>query len=110
MSERHLPAGEYISFFRHGFVMNVCNPKVALFFLAFLPQFVVRDAGSPLQDTMMLGGVFMLQAVLIFTVIAYGSGVIGDWFMKRGRFSGAFSWTAAAVLAGLGIRLALLQP
>ncbi|MFO7760772.1 MAG: LysE family translocator [Thermodesulfobacteriota bacterium] len=109
LPERYLPTRDYLPLFRHGFVMNVCNPKVALFFLAFFPQFVVPGTESFLSEMVILGGIFMLQAVLIFTVIAYFSGVIGDWFIKRSRVSGFFSWTAAVIFACLGIRLALVQ-
>ncbi|HEU0265381.1 MAG TPA: LysE family translocator, partial [Geobacterales bacterium] len=69
--------------FRRGFIMNVLNPKVALFFLAFLPQFVV-PTGLPMPlQMLLLGFIFMLQAVVIFTVIGYFSGSIGNYILAR---------------------------
>jgi threonine/homoserine/homoserine lactone efflux protein len=58
-----LPAA---ALFRRGFVMNVLNPKVAMFFLAFLPQFVTPSAGRIPLQMLLLGIIFMVQAVVIF--------------------------------------------
>jgi threonine/homoserine/homoserine lactone efflux protein len=95
--------------FRRGFVMNVLNPKVALFFLAFLPQFTNREAGNiPLQMAV-LGLVFMAQALVIFTGIGFFSGIVGNWILRRPRAGRWFSWLSAAIFASLGVRLALAQ-
>ena len=95
--------------FKRGFIMNVLNPKVAMFFLAFLPQFVTRDAGSfPLQ-MLALGGIFMVQAVVIFCLIGYFSGSIGSFILARPRIAKYFDWLTAGVFASLGVRLALAE-
>ncbi len=89
--------------------MNVLNPKVALFFVAFLPQFVAPgSAGIPLQ-MLLLGMIFMLQAVLIFCTIGYFSGAIGAWVLARPRLARYFDFLTAGVFASLGLRLALAQ-
>jgi len=93
--------------FRRGFMMNVVNPKVGLFFLAFLPQFVVRDAGGIALQLFLLGIVFMLQAVLVFGVIGYLSGSLGDVLLKRPGLSKYFAWLTAGVFTALGLKLAL---
>jgi threonine/homoserine/homoserine lactone efflux protein len=95
--------------FRRGFMMNVLNPKVALFFLAFLPQFTARDAGSIPLQMVLLGLLFMGQALVIFSIIGFFSGSVGDWIQKRPRAGQWFSWLSAAIFAALGIRLALAQ-
>jgi threonine/homoserine/homoserine lactone efflux protein len=95
--------------FRRGFMMNVLNPKVALFFLAFLPQFTTRDAGSIPVQMVALGLLFMGQALVIFSIIGFFSGSVGDWIQKRPRAGQWFSWLSAAIFAALGIRLALAQ-
>lgn len=95
--------------FRRGFIMNVLNPKVALFFLAFLPQFTTRDAGSIPLQMVLLGLLFMAQALVIFSIIGFFSGSVGDWIQKRPRAGQWFSWLSAAIFTALGIRLALAQ-
>lgn len=95
--------------FRRGVLMNVLNPKVSLFFLAFLPQFVVPGAGSVAGQMALLGLLFMLQAVLVFGAVGCFSGTLGRRLLGRpgvAKFAGRAS---AAVFAGLGIRLALTE-
>ena len=95
--------------FRRGFIMNVLNPKVAMFFLAFLPQFVTTNTGYfPLQ-MLLLGFLFMLQAVVIFCLIGYFSGSIGSFVLARPKVAKHFGWLTAGVLASLGVRLALAE-
>ncbi len=95
--------------FRRGFVMNVLNPKVALFFLAFLTQFTTRDGGSIPLQMVLLGLLFMAQALVIFTLIGYFSGSVGGWIARRPRLGRQFSWLAAAIFALLGVRLAMAE-
>ena len=95
--------------FKRGFIMNVLNPKVALFFLAFLPQFVSPASGSVPLQMLLLGLIFMLQAVIIFCVIGYFSGGIGGYLLSRPRIAHSFDWLTAGVFASLGIRLALTE-
>lgn len=95
--------------FRRGFIMNVLNPKVAMFFLAFLPQFV--SPGSrylPLQ-MLFLGLIFMLQGAIIFTLIGYFSGSIGNIILTRPKLARYFDWLTAGVFTSLGVRLALAE-
>lgn len=95
--------------FRRGFIMNVLNPKVALFFLAFLPQFVSQGSGNVALEMIMLGLIFMVQGMIIFTTIGLLSGAIGNYLLKKPKVSRIFSWLTAAIFATLGIRLALAQ-
>lgn len=101
-----LPAG---ALFRRGFIMNVLNPKVALFFLAFLPQFVnPLSGGLPLQ-MILLGAVFMLQAVVIFSLIGWFSGTIGRQLLSKPHIAKYFDRLTAGVFAALGLKLALSE-
>jgi threonine/homoserine/homoserine lactone efflux protein len=95
--------------FKRGFIMNVLNPKVAMFFLAFLPQFVTPAAGHVPLQMLALGLVFMAQAVVIFTLIGYFSGSIGSFILARPRVARRFDWLTAGVFASLGVRLALAE-
>ena len=95
--------------FRRGFIMNVLNPKVALFFLAFLPQFVKSSSGQfPLQ-MLFLGALFMIQAIMIFSLIGWFSGTIGCYVVSKPGFSRYFEWLTAGVFASLGVKLALSE-
>jgi threonine/homoserine/homoserine lactone efflux protein len=95
--------------FRRGFIMNVLNPKVAMFFLAFLPQFVPADSRHFTLEMLLLGFVFMLQAVVIFCSIGWFSGSIGSYLLARPRCVRYFDGVTAGVFASLGIRLALTE-
>jgi len=95
--------------FRRGFIMNVINPKVALFFLAFLPQFVFPGSETAAVQMFVLGLLFMAQAVVVFSVIGWLSGSIGDAVVKRPRIARWFGRLTAGVFASLGIRLALAE-
>lgn len=98
-----LPAA---ALFRRGFLMNVMNPKVALFFLAFLPQFVTPTAGAVPLQMLLLGSLFMLQAMLLFCLLGYFSGGIGNRLLSRPGLAKYFDWLTAGIFASLGIRLA----
>lgn len=93
--------------FGQGVLSNVLNPKVALFFLSFLPQFVTAD-GSALQFVL-LGGVFAMVALTLTTAIAWFSGTLGVWVRTKRRFSDALRWACGGVLGALGVRIALLE-
>lgn len=99
------PATFAVGQFQKGFLMNVLNPKVALFFIAFLPQFVNRDAGGIGAQMVLLGLLFMVQAVLIFSVIAWFSGAIGERFRKHPRWPKRLTWLTAAIFIGLAVKL-----
>lgn len=95
--------------FRRGFIMNVLNPKVALFFLAFLPQFTSREAGNVGLQMLGLGLLFMAQATVIFTIIGFFSGTVGNRLLGRPRVARGFAWLSAAIFAALGVNLALAE-
>lgn len=88
-------------------VSNVFNPKIAIFFLAYLPQFVDRSAGiSVTFQLLALGLAFALITWVIFCTIACFSGALGGWLRRRPRVANGLSWLTGGVLIGLGLRLA----
>lgn len=107
-----LPAADdksSMALFRRGFIMNVLNPKVAMFFLAFLPQFITPDTRYFPLRMLLLGFIFMVQAVIIFSLIGFFSGSIGSFILARPGIARRFDWLTAGVFASLGIRLALTE-
>ena len=103
--ETETPPRAYI-LFRRGFIMNVLNPKVAIFFLAFLPQFVTHDGSSTVLQMLLLGLIFVIQGVVIFTTIGYLSGSVGNLIQTKPAIAKYFAWLTAGIFASLGIRLA----
>ncbi|WP_298832793.1 LysE family translocator [uncultured Piscinibacter sp.] len=93
--------------YARGIVMNVTNPKVTIFFLAFLPQFTDPARGSPTLQVLLLGAVFMLSTLLVFGSIAWAAGFIGERLRRSARAQLAMNRIAALVFAALALRLAL---
>ncbi|MBS0607907.1 MAG: LysE family translocator [Proteobacteria bacterium] len=92
-----------------GVVMNLTNPKVLVFFLAFLPQFADPARGSMARQIMLLGLVFMLATLLVFGAIACFSGAFGALLQRSARAQRLLNRVAGLVFLGLALRLATAQ-
>jgi threonine/homoserine/homoserine lactone efflux protein len=88
-------------------IANILNPKVTLFFIAFLPQFVNVQAGHVAWQMLLLAVVFILQALAIFSAIAFFSGIVGAYFKRQARAALYLNRLAGCAFVGLGIRIAL---
>ncbi len=106
VSEEVAPLG-LRSVFLQGVASNVLNPKVALFFLSFLPQFVSSESGSAATQFFALGSLFVLLTLILTGFIACFSGSLGDWLRDKPGVANALRWLTGSVLVGLGVRLAL---
>ena len=95
------------SVFFQAVASNVLNPKVALFFLAFLPQFANPAGGGAVPQLLALGLTFALLTWMIFSVLSYFSGSLGNWLVSRPNLASGLRWLTGGVLIGLGLRLAL---
>lgn len=85
--------------------MNVTNPKVSIFFLAFLPQFVDSSLGPIVPQMLQLGALFILSTVWIFGGIALLAGTFGSWLARSDKATAVLNYIAGSVFAGLAIRL-----
>lgn len=91
--------------FGKGLFANSINPKVVLFFLSFLPQFVVAERGGVSWQTAQLGLIFTAQACVLFGLLGYFSGAIGKWINRSPRAGLWLDRIAGTIFVGLGVRL-----
>lgn len=95
----------YGTLYRRGVIMNITNPKVTLFFLAFLPQFCAPERGSVALQVMELGLLFMLAAFLVFTAVSALGGRLAHWFNSSPRGQMLMHRVAGLVFVALAVML-----
>lgn len=95
--------------YRRGIIMNVTNPKVSIFFMAFLPQFADPARGPLTLQMLLLGGVFIVSTILVFGSIALMAGSIGQWFTRSPKTQVVMNRVAGLVFVGLAIKLATVK-
>ena len=95
--------------FWQGVLSNVLNPKIAIFFLAFLPQFVDKRSDHITLQMLILGLTFAFFGLCFLLVVGYSSGVIGGWLTRQPQYAQFFQRLAGGILIALGIRLALTE-
>ena len=92
---------------RRGFIANVINPKVALFFISFLPQFVDQAHGAVWPQMLLLGALFAALTVLIFGSLGWFSGSIGGRLQQQPTLALWLDRCAGTIFIGLALNLAL---
>jgi threonine/homoserine/homoserine lactone efflux protein len=95
--------------FRQAILTEVLNPKTALFFLAFLPQFIHVENGSTILQFAVLGAIFVIMSIVYTALLAAGAGLIGRCLSRHravGRWQGKI---VGAIYVGVGVRLALQE-
>ena len=100
-----LGRGSTRALFLKGMVANAINPKVVLFFLSVLPQFVLPDQGRIGMQLGILGIVFAVQAGILFAALAYFAGSIGAWLTRRPQAGVWLERIAGTVFVSLGLRM-----
>ena len=95
--------------YRRGIIMNITNPKVSIFFLAFLPQFADPSRGPISMQMLLLGGVFIVATILVFGGIAILAGTLGQWLNRSDRIQQVMNKLAGAVFVALALKLATTE-
>ena len=95
--------------YRRGIIMNVTNPKVSIFFLAFLPQFADPERGALTLQIIMLGFIFIISTVLIFGSVALLAGALGEWLNRSNKAQLMLNKVAGTVFIGLALKLITTQ-
>ena len=95
--------------YRRGLIMNITNPKVAIFFLAFFPQFTNPANGPMLPQIALLGVIFMIATFLVFSVIALLAGGLSQWLIQSQRAQRNINRLAGLVFVGLAGKILLSE-
>lgn len=100
---------EYKVLYKKGVIMNLLNPKVSLFFLALLPQFVNHSTGHATQQMLVYGAVFLVQALIIFTLISLFAGKVGEFLRKSSALSKRLNLVQGSIFTLIGLKIAFSE-
>ena len=92
-----------------GFLLNILNPKLSLFFLAFLPQFIDSGTGSPVFQMLLLSLIFMTMTLVIFIMYGISAHKVRSYMCRSPKHIVNLQRTFAAIFAALGIKLATVE-
>ena len=95
--------------YSQGVLVATLNPKTALFFLAFLPQFVDPSAGSMSLQLLTLGGLFVMMAIVTDSMYAFLASTAGSWLKRKQSFLRADRYLVGSVYIGLGVTAAIAE-
>ena len=97
------PKKSYLELYKTGFIMNLVNAKVMIFFLAFFPGFLWNNEGNTVSQFYILGITFMIISFLVFSGIALLAGLISEFLMKRKGVGSFLKWLQIIVFIGIAI-------
>ncbi|MFD2917582.1 LysE family translocator [Psychroserpens luteus] len=103
LNSENVPKKSLLQLFKQGFIMNVLNPKVSIFFLAFFPGFLFSDTLSSVVQFYVLGLLFMLVSAIIFSIIAILAGSISEYIKQHKRIGLYLKWLQIIVFVGIAI-------
>ena len=92
--------------YRRGIVMNVLNPKVSLFFLAFLPQFVRHESGDAAYQMLVFGAIFIMQALILFSLISLFAAAIGKRLDQHPSLARRMNLIQGSLFSLIGLKIA----
>ena len=103
LNSENIPKKSVFQLFKQGFIMNVLNPKVSIFFLAFFPGFLFSNTLNSVTQFYVLGFLFMLVSAIIFSAIAILAGSISDYIKQHNRIGLYLKWLQIIVFVGIAI-------
>jgi threonine/homoserine/homoserine lactone efflux protein len=106
LASQQLKAERLGVIFRQGAITNMLNPKVAIFFLAFLPQFVDARRGNVVLQILLLGLIFNVGGTLVNLAVAYAGGTLGELLRRNQSIARLQRRFTGLIFVGLGLRLA----
>ncbi len=92
-----------------GILLNILNPKLSIFFLAFLPLFISTETTTPMTDMLLLSGIFMAMTLLVFIIYGLCANGVRKYIVNSPRVVTRVQRSFAAVFAMLGLKLALTE-
>lgn len=95
--------------FLRGMVTNLLNPKIAIFFLAFLPQFIDPARGSVVAQALVLGTMLNISGTIVNALVGIGAGGLGRRLARNPRAAKVLNWASGTVFLGLAVRLGLMS-
>lgn len=95
--------------YRKGILMNILNPKVILFFLAFFPQFIDKGIENPIPQMLLLGLVFMVQAFLIFSMVAAVADRLARRLMQNPKMALAVNVAESLIYCVIGVSILFVR-
>jgi len=95
--------------FWQGVLSNVLNPKITVFFLAFLPQFVDQGSSQVALQMAILGLTFAFFGLCFLVIVGYFAGAVGAWLTRSPQYTNILRWLTGGILISLGVRLALTE-
>ena len=107
--ENNQPQTKFAAIAMKGFLINILNPKISIFFLAFLPQFVSPNASQPLINMISLGIVFMLMTLGVFIIYGILASSFSEFVVRSEKISLAIQKIFAGSFAALGLKLAFSE-
>ncbi len=99
----------YKSLYKKGIIMNILNPKVSLFFLAFLPQFVNDGAGHVSVQMLFYGIIFLIQTLVLFTLFSIFAGKVGYFLRKSPSLSKKINIIQGSLFTLIGLKIAFTE-
>lgn len=109
LTNGHVPKKTLWQLFKQGFVMNVLNPKVSIFFLAFFPSFLFSNSLSNVTQFYILGVLFIAVSFFVFSLIAILSGYISDYLKRHGNTGLVLKWLQIVVFVGIAFFILLSE-